>query len=240
MINLIFFWMVVFIIIYFFTRESNSSYDKEKDENIIVSEDIRFEILKRKEVEDFFDDRLTDLEKENLYGIFENRCFKCKSEEDLSTDHHLPISKGYPLKDEKAGLNAVLLCKRCNGKKQNKLPGEFYTKEELLKLENLGIRSHLYYSSKRIINLERRVLSGKIKFLQESVAKGENIKFVYFNQRDPLFVREEEEIMPIRVVSRKKFLYRGWTWEWFLHCEGERKRIFNIRWMYHLEKTLEK
>ncbi|WP_320047829.1 HNH endonuclease [uncultured Ilyobacter sp.] len=237
MINIIFFWIAVFIIIFIFTRKSKSTYGNKKDENIQDSEKITFDNLKRKEIKVFFDDKLTESEKIKLHDIFEERCFKCKSTEHLSIDHHIPISKGYPLKDKEAGLNAVVLCEKCNRQKGDIPPEKYYTKEELIKLENLGVKSHLYYTSKRLKFLEKRLLSGKIKFLEKSAANKDKIKFVYLDQRDPLFVREKVEVLPLRVVSRKTFLYRGWTREWFLYSAEDNRRIFNIRWIYHLEKS---
>lgn len=67
--------------------------------------------------------------------LFENKCFKCSSTKDLYIDHNYPLSKGFPLTKN----NAVLLCIKCNSAKNNKLPEEFYTQEQLNKLSTLGI-----------------------------------------------------------------------------------------------------
>ncbi|ADO84409.1 HNH endonuclease [Ilyobacter polytropus] len=237
MINVIFFWMAVFIIIFIFTRKSKSPYGDKKDGGILGSEKINFDNIKRKEIKVFFDDKLTDSEKLKLYGIFENKCFKCSSTEHLSIDHHIPISKGYPLKDKEAGLNAVVLCEKCNRKKGDTLPDEYYKKYELIRLENLGVKSHLYYSSKRIKEVEKNLLSYKLDFLRESIDKKEKIKFVYLNQEEILFTREGVEIHPFKISAERKLLYRGWIREWYLFSEENRERPFNIRWIYHLERS---
>ena len=68
--------------------------------------------------------------------FFGNKCYNCCSTENLTHDHHLPLSRGHAL----APGNAVLLCKSCNSSKHNKLPKNFYSKEQLkeitLLLEN--------------------------------------------------------------------------------------------------------
>ena len=236
MINLIFLWIVFFIIIYIFTKEESRKEEKNS-EDIQSPEKESLNILKRKELRTYFDDRLTYSEKEKVYEIFGRRCFKCSSEKHLCIDHHLPVSKGYPLKDETAGLNAVILCEKCNRKKQNKLPGDFYTKEELLKLENLGIKSHLFYSPKRIKRIEKNLLSYKLDFLRESIEKKDKIKFIYLNQDEILFTREVIEIIPSEILTKRKLLYRGWAREWYLFSVENMERAFNIRWIYHLEKS---
>jgi 5-methylcytosine-specific restriction endonuclease McrA len=223
-------------VIYIFTRESKSGKSK-RDENIQKGVESNWKVLRRKELETFFNDKLDYKEKERLYDIFERRCFKCGSRERLTIDHHLPLSKGYPLKDKEAGLNGVILCEKCNSHKGDNLPSEYYERKELQKLEEMGIRSHLYYSPDRLSSIEERLLSWKVKFLEESINNGERVKFIYLDQEDILFVNEDIEVLPLRVYSRKKFLYRGYIWEWFLKGEGSYREYFNIRWIYRLEKS---
>ncbi len=62
---------------------------------------------------------------------FNNTCFNCGSYEDICIDHHRPLAKGFSLSLE----NAVVLCKRCNSSKCDKMPDEFYTPEQLMELE---------------------------------------------------------------------------------------------------------
>lgn len=49
---------------------------------------------------------------------FQPVCVVCGSNKEMSTDHVLPLSKGYGLRPG----NAVRLCKSCNSKKQNRKP----------------------------------------------------------------------------------------------------------------------
>ena len=64
---------------------------------------------------------------------FNNLCFKCQSALKTSIDHHFPLSKGFAL----SLSNAVLLCKSCNSSKGNKLPDQFYSKEELATINKI-------------------------------------------------------------------------------------------------------
>jgi len=67
---------------------------------------------------------------------FNNRCFNCGSNKNLTIDHHRPISKGNPL----TLINAVVLCQSCNSSKSDKDPKEFYTRRQLKKLIRFGIK----------------------------------------------------------------------------------------------------
>lgn len=75
------------------------------------------------------------LDKKEVFKKFKNKCFKCGSKENLSIDHHVPFSRGGLL----IFSNCVLLCKSCNSSKNAKMPNDYYTKEEILKLEKLGV-----------------------------------------------------------------------------------------------------
>ena len=70
--------------------------------------------------------------------LFDNKCYKCSSSDNLCIDHHYPLSKGHPLTRK----NAVVLCKKCNTSKHNKLPEEFYTAEQLKTINKiLGLKN---------------------------------------------------------------------------------------------------
>lgn len=75
----------------------------------------------------------TPLDEEYTKKIFNYKCFKCQTKENLQIDHHYPLSKGYVL----TRTNAVLLCNICNIKKRNKMPEEFYSNEELNNIKNI-------------------------------------------------------------------------------------------------------
>lgn len=49
-------------------------------------------------------------------------CYNCGVDTRLQVDHHYPLSAGHRLTPQ----NAVLLCKKCNLKKSNKDPRQFY------------------------------------------------------------------------------------------------------------------
>ena len=60
-------------------------------------------------------------------------CFNCESPEDLTLDHHIPISKGGTL----VLGNTVVLCRSCNSSKQDRDPSEFYTSTKLDLLKSI-------------------------------------------------------------------------------------------------------
>lgn len=64
---------------------------------------------------------------------FQNRCFVCGAVDRLEIDHHYPLSLGHALSFN----NAVLLCKSCNSSKNDRLPEDFYTKEQIERLQCL-------------------------------------------------------------------------------------------------------
>jgi hypothetical protein len=69
--------------------------------------------------------------KKKFFNLFGNHCFKCGSTNYLNIDHHIPMALGGHLVPD----NLVALCKRCNNKKLDSHPEEFYTIEELSRLE---------------------------------------------------------------------------------------------------------
>ena len=71
--------------------------------------------------------------RKTTFNKFGNRCFNCNSENNLTVDHHMPLSAGFPLEEN----NAVVLCRSCNSSKGTKLPKEFYTKTQLKELQNV-------------------------------------------------------------------------------------------------------
>lgn len=88
---------------------------------------------RRRDMERGIDVLLTSHELSEIYRRFNNQCFNCRATERLEIDHHKPLSLGHGLTIH----NAVLLCGTCNNAKSNKLPEQFYTTEQLLRLEQL-------------------------------------------------------------------------------------------------------
>ena len=75
----------------------------------------------------------TCLDEEITKQIFKNKCFNCKSTNNLTIDHHHCLDKGNALTIG----NAVLLCRKCNGSKSDREPVDFYTKEQIKDIEEL-------------------------------------------------------------------------------------------------------
>lgn len=83
---------------------------------------------------------IEDVYKKKFFNLFDNRCFKCGTKEKpyveigppvLCIDHHIPLIHGGHL----VPGNLVSLCHRCNNKKHDRRPEEFYSAEELNKLK---------------------------------------------------------------------------------------------------------
>lgn len=83
---------------------------------------------------------IEDIYKNKFFALFDHRCFKCGIKEKpyseigqppvLCIDHHIPMILGGHL----VPGNLVALCRSCNNKKHDLPPEEFYTPEELNKL----------------------------------------------------------------------------------------------------------
>lgn len=67
------------------------------------------------------------------WKLFDERCAACAATEDLTIDHHWPASAGSPIEPG----NAVLLCRACNASKGARTPEEFYSAEQLARLERI-------------------------------------------------------------------------------------------------------
>lgn len=126
-------------------REYNQNYYLQNKEKIIENvtswikdnpEKFKAIQAKRRDLKNNLDSNITADQIELLFNIFENKCFKCCSIEDLAIDHHYPLSKGYGLNI----FNAVILCKSCNSSKHDKLPEEFYNNEEIENLNMIFIK----------------------------------------------------------------------------------------------------
>lgn len=72
---------------------------------------------------------------EKIKAKFESKCFKCKSQENLTFDHTNPINRGHI----HSYNNTVILCRSCNSLKNDNRPQDFYTDFEAQILSNMGI-----------------------------------------------------------------------------------------------------
>jgi hypothetical protein len=96
-------------------------------------------MVRRRERALSIDRQLTTGEVREIYERFHHQCFRCGSREQLAIDHHYPLVKGFALSPQ----NAVLLCKSCNSEKHGKWPEEFYSLEQLERLNReFGIRKY--------------------------------------------------------------------------------------------------
>jgi 5-methylcytosine-specific restriction endonuclease McrA len=94
----------------------------------------------RREVKMLLDGNYSIADEQYTRDLFDHKCFKCSGESNLSIDHHYPLSAGFGLSQE----NAVLLCRSCNSSKNNRLPEDFYSNDELQILsEKYSITSQL-------------------------------------------------------------------------------------------------
>ena len=67
--------------------------------------------------------------------------FICGATEDLTIDHHYPLSKGFKLTRD----NAVLLCRSCNSAKRDILPDIWHSLWNFLDLVvNYGKRQEIF------------------------------------------------------------------------------------------------
>lgn len=79
------------------------------------------------------DESFSKEQSDRVFAQFGNACFLCGDTEKLCLDHHLPLIAGFPLEFG----NAVVLCTAHNCRKNSKHPSDFYTTEELSRLERL-------------------------------------------------------------------------------------------------------
>ena len=76
---------------------------------------------------------ITEAIKDKLYNLFGHQCFRCASQKRLEIDHHIPQYLGGRLWPG----NLVLLCARCNSAKSDKHPQQFYSAEQLERIDGI-------------------------------------------------------------------------------------------------------
>jgi len=88
---------------------------------------------KRRAIKRCVDENYLVVDEKLTYKLFDNKCFNCDSVDNLTIDHNLCLSSGNALTIQ----NAVLLCRSCNSRKGSKLPEEFYSLKQLVRLNNI-------------------------------------------------------------------------------------------------------
>jgi hypothetical protein len=119
-------------------------WEKHKEKNLEKArqwkkdnyEWVRDNNRKRRELKTISDYKFSKDYAKQVYSKFDNQCFNCGSKENLAIDHHVPLSKGKQL----TLSNAVILCRSCNSSKKDKMPKDFYSKEQLQELRGLGVK----------------------------------------------------------------------------------------------------
>lgn len=66
---------------------------------------------------------------QEIFKLFNNKCFNCGGKTGLEIEHFYPLSKGFGLFH--GGFNVCVLCRGCNATKNNKHPKEFYKKDKI-------------------------------------------------------------------------------------------------------------
>lgn len=122
---------------YFKTNEDrkekiSKAFSGDKHPNYVNGCSKNYRIRKTDKKENF-----SKRDKQELLLKFNNKCFKCGSNERLTIDHNVPFSQGGRL----TFSNSVVLCLSCNSRKNAKMPQMFYSGSEIKKLERLGIVS---------------------------------------------------------------------------------------------------
>lgn len=108
--------------------------NKPGERAILIKRDKRHKRNDRNRIKDL---DFTKEDRKIIFKKFDNKCFNCGSKKKLTIDHHYPLEKGYGLKNSDGSYNAVLLCSKCNMKKSNKMPENFYTPLQMEILEEV-------------------------------------------------------------------------------------------------------
>lgn len=106
---------------------------KQKEYRKAHPEKIRVQTRRRRARKASVNENFTAAQAARTRELFQHQCFNCGSTANLAIDHNLPLSQGNALTPS----NAAVLCKSCNSSKGTRLPQDFYTPEQLKKLNAL-------------------------------------------------------------------------------------------------------
>jgi hypothetical protein len=82
--------------------------------------------------------------KDRLFGLFDDRCAKCRRRASLDLDHHVPMTLGGRLVPGNLGV----LCRSCNNAKSDVAPRDFYSDEKLSWIEAMLAQEQALFAFK--------------------------------------------------------------------------------------------
>ena len=103
----------------------------KKDNKESQDEYKRISRRKRRALKLKIEENYTKEDERYTRSLFNNCCANCGSTDNLTIDHHYPLSEGNAL----TRSNAVVLCGCCNSRKHTKQPQDFYSPEVLQFIE---------------------------------------------------------------------------------------------------------
>lgn len=214
---------------------SKNENKNNSNRNIVRQSGIK-KISLREELKRKLDGNFSKNDKDYIYEKFNNRCFKCGNKNDLTIDHHIPLKCGIGLKIDKKKYNAVLLCRRCNNKKNNKMPEEFYNKIELELLKNkFNVDS---VNLKNTINLNSTI-NYKIKEINNKIEKNAKLEFIYQDVENNYKIEHINEFFPKKIIIEKLFKTYGFERKYILEGEnkGEKEiKRYNIKYIISIKE----
>lgn len=113
-------------------RERSNIRSKKYHKEVYKDKHIFYNSLRRDKKKNF-DCDYTYKQKQATLKAFNHKCFNCNSIEHLAVDHYYPLSDNNSL----SLSNAIILCRKCNSSKSDKLPEDFFTIDKWQKAEEL-------------------------------------------------------------------------------------------------------
>lgn len=210
MTDIIIFWFLIFLILYIGSRNIKNIPNKKITGSTFKKPN------KRKEIKNILKDHLSKKEKAHLLQKFDNKCFNCDSKKHLEFDHHIPLSKGYSYHQMGSPSNVVVLCKKCNKQKADKLPSHWYKPPQLKKLKDLGIIDETNYSSRKKDILESLTIKKNIDIIEDAIKNNKLLIFDYIDEEHIFPSKRRVEEYPISIFSKKIFTPCCSYWRWYL------------------------
>ena len=141
--------------------------------------------------------------KKKFFALFNHRCFKCGAKEKpapeigqppiLCIDHHIPMALGGHL----VPGNLVALCRRCNNKKLDLPPEEFYSSMELERLKPILDRQEEVFSFTFDYDLWE---DDRQNYLLSIGVDAGLVQEILFNQEHPEYIGTESHRIGITIA----------------------------------------